>query len=179
MFQSNARRTCAAIAFLYALGASAYAQGAPQGRFEDTLLDNMVGHWHLTGEVMHQPADHSVDAKWVLDHSFLRLHEKSNTAGRSGQPAYEAFVFIGFDRPRNRYVAHWLDVFGGHPSATLGHAQRNGDTLEFAFDYPESAFRTTFRWDAQSHTWEWLMQNRNAQGDWDEFAKFTMARTNK
>ena len=26
---------------------------------------------------------------------------------------YEAQVFIGWDEKRSRYVAHWIDVFGG------------------------------------------------------------------
>jgi hypothetical protein len=26
---------------------------------------------------------------------------------------YEAMVFIGYDNTSERYVAHWIDIFGG------------------------------------------------------------------
>jgi hypothetical protein len=49
-----------------------------------------------------------------LDHQFLRLEMKDVAT----PPAYEATVYIGYDKTGERYVAHWLDVFGGRFSET-------------------------------------------------------------
>lgn len=38
----------------------------------------------------------------------------------SSPPNYEAMVFIGYDNTSERYVVHWIDVFGGRFSETLG-----------------------------------------------------------
>ena len=41
----------------------------------DPLLDKMVGHWTMNGKLMGRPTTHTVDAKWVLNHQFLEIHE--------------------------------------------------------------------------------------------------------
>ncbi|HEY8226282.1 MAG TPA: hypothetical protein VIG25_13455 [Pyrinomonadaceae bacterium] len=33
---------------------------------------------------------------------------------------YEAMVFIGYDNTSERYVAHWIDIFGGRFSKDEG-----------------------------------------------------------
>jgi hypothetical protein len=47
----------------------------PQKIFPDELLDHMVGDWHLSGSALGEAADHHV-VEWVLNHQFLRIHEK-------------------------------------------------------------------------------------------------------
>jgi hypothetical protein len=53
--------------------------------------------------------ENSVSADRVLNHQFLRIHMKDVAE----PPAYEALVYIGYQHADQRYVAHWLDVYGG------------------------------------------------------------------
>jgi hypothetical protein len=36
----------------------------------------------------------------------------------------QAWIFLGFDHRSERYVAHWIDMFGGRASETLGFGTR-------------------------------------------------------
>jgi hypothetical protein len=147
----------------------------PNVRFQDQLLDKLAGHWQLTGAIMGRPANHSVDAEWVLNHQFLRIHELGPSA--NGQSSYEALVFVGYDHTSERYVAHWIDIFGGRTSETLGYGKRMDQSIVFVFEYPDGPFHTTFRWDAQSGTWNWLMQTKDKTGKWVEFGNMNLSRS--
>ena len=47
-----------------------------------------------------------------------------------------------------RYVAHWIDVFGGRFSETLGYGKRVGNKINFIFEYTDGPFRTNLIWNA-------------------------------
>jgi hypothetical protein len=111
----------------------------PQRTFQDELLDKMAGRWKLAGTVRGQSTEHLVEARWVLNHQFLQIHEKGTAAPKTAGPAYEANVMIGYDNTSERYVAHWIDIFGGRFSETLGYGTRSGDQIEFVFEYPVTA----------------------------------------
>jgi hypothetical protein len=83
---------------------------------------------------------------------------------------------IGYDNISERYVAHWIDVFGGRFSETLGYGKRNGDKIDFVFEYPDGPFHTDFAWDAAHGIWRWRMEQKNAAGKWMQFADLTLAR---
>jgi hypothetical protein len=138
----------------------------PQHTFQDELLNKMAGRWKLTGTIRGKSVEHSVEAQWVLNHQFLQVHEKDVAA----PPPYEANVMIGYDNSSERYVAHWLDVYGGRFSETLGYGSRAGDQIEFVFEYPDGPFHTTFRWIADKQQWQWQMRTKNSAGKWVEFA---------
>jgi hypothetical protein len=36
----------------------------------------MLGSWRLNGKIAGRQVEHTVDTDWVLNHQFLRLHEK-------------------------------------------------------------------------------------------------------
>ena len=78
--------------------------------FHDDLLDNLQGQWKVSGPVMGRQLEMRLTAEWVLNHQFLRFHEKAVSAA-PGQPPYEADVYIGYDNTSERYVAHWLDIY--------------------------------------------------------------------
>ena len=40
----------------------------------DPLLDKMLGHWTMNGKLLGQPTTHTVEAKWILNHQFLKIH---------------------------------------------------------------------------------------------------------
>ena len=57
---------------------------------------------------------------------------------------YEAQVFIGWDEKRSRYVAHWIDIFGGPYSEPIGYGtHESDDRFILTFDYPDALLRET------------------------------------
>jgi hypothetical protein len=146
-----------------------------------------------------------VTAGWVLNHQFMRVHlkelgkkdgayeavgyEAPTQVGRRSQrvfrephdrgrrrPIQKALVFLGHDNTRERHVAHWIDVFGGRASETLGFGKRKGDAITFVFEYPDGPFRTTFRWNPRMRTWQLLMRTRNKAGKWSTFGQAVLRR---
>src|SRR5260370_15529735 len=95
-------------------------QDGPNRPFHDDLLDNLQGQWTLKGTIVGHPGDAELDAAWVMNHQFLKLHEKG-TAMIPWRPLYEAEVYIGYDNSSERYVAHWMDIYGGAVFFTPAH----------------------------------------------------------
>jgi Protein of unknown function (DUF1579) len=147
----------------------------PKRPLSDELLGQMVGNWRLAGTIMGRNAEHNVDAAWVLNHQFLRIHEQAADP-KSSDPPYEAMVMIGYDNASDRYVAHWMDVYGGRFSETLGFGQRNGDAIEFVFEYPDGPFRTAFRWQPDQKQWLWSMRTKDRTGRWVDFSNLVLSR---
>src|SRR5579864_1275023 len=79
--------------------------------WHDPLVDRMAGTWKLEGQVMGKEAHHEVRADWVLNHQFLRIHEKTAANAPNNEHGYEAYWFLGYDSISERYVLHLLDVF--------------------------------------------------------------------
>src|SRR5215475_4092378 len=140
--------------------------------FRDELLDNLVGDWKLTRKMRAQSVENRVKAEWALNHQFLLVHIRDVAS----PPNYEAMVFIGYDNTSERYVAHWIDVFGGRFSETLGYGKRSGNTIQFIFECPDGPFHNTFTWNPESRTWVFLMEQKDQTGKWKVFAEDKLAR---
>ena len=136
---------------------------------QDTLLDHLTGEWRVDRTMGGRATGSAAHAEWVLNHQFLLLHYQDNphTATPGG---YEAMVFIGYDNASERYVAHWIDVFGGRFSETLGYGKRDGNAIRMVFEYPDGPFFNTFTFDPVAHGWTSLMRTKNQKGDWVTFA---------
>ena len=145
----------------------------PKVAFADQLLNNMVGNWKVAGTIRGHNVVQTVEADWVLNHQFLRVHEKGTDPTSAG-PAYEAIVMIGYDHASDRYVAHWMDNGGGRYSETLGYGLRSGDEIMFVFEYPDGPFHTTFLWLPEKKQWQWLMKSKDNRGQWTDFANLTL-----
>lgn len=158
--------------FLVASESRLLAQSEPldgQGKFfHDKLLDNLVGNWKLTRKIGGQTVENSVKAEWVLNHQFLRLEMKDVKT-----PAdYEATIYIGYDNASERYVVHWIDVFGGRFSETLGYGTKpDENSIKFVFEYPDGPFHNTFTWNNETKTWRFLMETKDKSGKWKVFAE--------
>ena len=152
----------------------AAAPDGPQHLFQDELLTNMAGTWKASGTIRGQSADQTVEAQWVLNHQFLQIHETGAVASGKSSPSYEAIVMVGYDNASERYVAHWMDIYGGRFSETLGFGARSGEQIEFVFEYPDGPFRTTFHWLRDKKQWQWSMRTKDNAGRWTEFAKLTL-----
>ena len=127
---------------VYAAQEQPPALDGPRVILQDPLLDKMVGNWKVGGTIRGRTVEQSVEAQWVLNHQFLQIHEKGAPDSKTAGPAYEAMVMIGYDHTSERYVAHWMDIYGGRFSETLGYGVRSGDQIEFVFEYPDGPFRT-------------------------------------
>lgn len=144
----------------------------PNRIFRDDLLESLVGKWQLTRTIRGKQVQNSVGAEWVLNHQFLRVHMKDTAVPSQ----YEAMVFIGYDNASERYVAHWIDVYGGRFSETLGYGRRDGDSIRFVFEYPDGPFHNTFTWNRETKIWTFLMETKNPSGQWVQFANDTLRR---
>ena len=152
------------------------ALDGPNVILQDPLLDKMVGSWKVSGMIRSRSVEQTVDAQWVLNHKFLQVREKAVPDSKTAGPPYEAEVMIGYDHTSERYVTHWMDIYGGRFSETLGYGARSGNQIEFLFEYPDGPFRTTFRWLPEKTQWQWLMRTKNSRGQWVEFANLTLTR---
>ena len=140
--------------------------------FHDSLFQRLAGDWTMTGAVRGRPVTYRLRAEWVLEHTFFKLEMQD----AAEPPQYQAIVYIGFDDVGDRYVAHWIDIFGGRFSETLGYGTREGNSVRFEFEYPEGPFHTTFILDDATKRWRIEMKDRGAEGAWREFATYLLER---
>lgn len=141
----------------------------------DALLDHLSGHWVLEGKIAGKQTTHDVDAEWVLEHHYLRIHEVSRERNAQGEPAYEATVHIGWNQASAEYGCVWLDTYGGLAAVSLGKAKRSGDQIPFLFQDKDDIFHATFVYHEAGDSWEWNMDNE-ADGKLRPFARVTLTR---
>ena len=116
------------------------------------LLDRLAGSWVLQGTIAGQTVTHDIDADWVLEHHYLRLHEISREKIDKGEPQYEAFIFIAWSDSPKQYSCAWMDVFGGLSPVSVGVAAVKDSDIPFVFN-------NDFIYDAKTDTWQWRMDN--------------------
>jgi hypothetical protein len=144
--------------------------------WQDPLVDHLAGKWKAEAQVMGRTDQHEVRAEWVLNHQFLRIHEKTVAAPSSTELPYEAIWFLGYDATSERYVLHLMDVFGTRYSETLGYGTRDGNEIRFVFEYPDGPFHNTMRWNPEKDSWEWLMEQKDKSGKWTPFGTLKLTR---
>jgi hypothetical protein len=152
---------------------------AQQPTLKDPLLDRLTGTWVLQGTIAGRETTHDIVSEWVLGHQYVRLHELSREKNATGQAAYEAIVFIGWDEPSSEYACLWLDTTGGGgiSAQAIGHGKRSGDEIAFLFKGKDgSSFHTTFAYSKSTDTWQWLMDDEEG-GKLKPFARVRL--TNK
>jgi hypothetical protein len=156
--------------------APASSRAQAPAEWHDDLVDHMIGAWKLAGPIMGRDAHHDVEARWVLNHQFVRIHEETEAGAPAYERRYEAIWFLGYDPVSERYVMHLLDIFGGRFSETLGYGTRDGNAIHFVFEYPDGPFHTTFRWSPEKDTWEWVMTQKDKEGKWSSFGDLKLTR---
>jgi hypothetical protein len=148
--------------FLMALALCAAPVGAAQQPpVKSPLLDHLAGKWVLQGTIAGQATTHDVDAEWVLDHHYLRIHEVSREKNGKGQPQYEATIYVASNDATKQFAAVWLDVYGGITPSSVGLADPKENELPFIFkdDTGAVSFSNDFVYDSKADTWEWRMDN--------------------
>ncbi len=163
------------ISLVVLIGGPAVAQQpAP---WQDGLVDHLSGTWKVEGQVLGHDARHEVQADWVLNHQFLRIHEKTAATAPKTERPYEATWFLGYDPVSEKYVLHLMDIYGARYSETLGWGWQDGNQIKFVFEYPDGPFHTTFRWNPESGTWQWLMEQKGKDGKWAPFAELKLTKS--
>jgi hypothetical protein len=161
-------------AFVLAALPAFAAEPGKDGRgipFRDDLIAHLEGRWDLARTIGTRQDRNTVEAEWVLDHQFLKLRMKDVAV----PPKYEADVYIGYSNTDKRYVAHWIDVFGGHYSSR-GIGVRDGDSIEFRFAYDEGPFFNTFTYDRAADAWTMKLENGTKDGKRTPFATDRLTR---
>ena len=156
---------------LLALLLAAGAASAQDRTFNDPFIQQLAGDWTLTRQIRGKEVENTVHAEWVLNHQFLQVHMTDSAQ----PPAYEAIVYIGYQHDTQRYVVHWLDVYGGKGSA-IGYGKRAGDSIEVAFQYEDGPFFNTLTWDTLGQGWTFKMESINKDGKRQLFAIDTLRR---
>jgi hypothetical protein len=157
------KRTIDVFALVLVVSFAALGQQTAPTR-PDALLDHMTGAWTLQGTLAGHETTHDVEAVWVLNHEYVRLHESSREKNPQGQPAYEAIVFLEWDEPTGEYKCLWLDSTsgGGLSAQGIAHGKRSGDEIAFLFKGADgSNFYTTFLYDTSADTWRWVMDGED------------------
>jgi hypothetical protein len=139
--------------------------------FIDPFIENLAGRWEVVRSIRGQQVRNTLEADWVLEHQFLRLHMKDVAV----PPQYEAIVLLGYSHADSQYVLHWCDTFGGRYSGD-GFGRRTGDSIPFTFEYPDGPFFNTFRWHPASKTWTFEMENGDQDGSRSPFAVDSLRR---
>lgn len=163
-----------AVAVLVLLPMVSAAQTPSQ--WHDDLVDHMAGTWKVECQIMGHEAHHELQADWVLNHQFLRMHENTAATAPKGEHPYEAVWYLGYDSVSERYVLHLMDVFGARFSETLGYGTREANQIRFTFEYPDGPFHTIYRWDPEKDTWQWLMEQKDKNGKWVPFSALKLTR---
>jgi len=149
----------------------------PNHPFQDSLLDNIVGDWRVERRFASgRTAENTLHAELVLNHQFLELHYRDVATPSK----YEAMVFVGYDNASERYVAHWIDVFGGRFSETLGYGklEEGNRAIRFVFEYPGGPFQNTFTFDPKTKNWSSSMRQKEKE-QWSIFAEDKFIRVQK
>jgi hypothetical protein len=160
-------------ALLLALAIGVAADAAPpQAAAADPFLARFEGDWDMVGTVQGKPVRQHGEGRWVLKNSWLCL----TIVDAGTPPAYEASVYLGFDRRARDYIAHWLDQFGAAGARVVGTGQRDGQALVVLFPYAEGAFRDTFSLAAGGVSGSLLLESQEKDGHWSTFAAYRLTR---
>jgi len=164
--ESAVKKLAAAFAFVSLLLSFATGAEPKQGPLNDPFLDNLVGKWKIERKIRGTLVANTLESEWVLQHRFLQLRMRDV----ANPPKYEAIVLVGFDPIAERYVAHWCDTSGGGYSA-MGYGKRDGNSLEFRFEYPDGPFYNTFNWEPGERGWTMVLENTDKDGKRISFAQ--------
>jgi len=143
-----------------------FAQSNPP-TFQDDLLDRLVGKWDATGTVHGRPSRQTFEADWVLNHQFLRIHEKSEENARGTNAPFEALMFIGNEKTNKRYVLHSMSMYGGGRTGEFAYGQRSGNEIKFDVDAAGRRGHGRYIWQPESNTWNYVGGVENAKGEWE------------
>ena len=145
----------------------------------DPLLDRLIGTWVLRGVIAHKPVTHAIKVQWVLAHQYIQIRETSRSRTATGEPEYDAIVYIGWNPDSRHYACLWLDSTGGNGLVewAFGHAEADANKLAFLFTDKDGdpSVHNTFAYDRKTNTWRWTIDNVD-KGQLKPFANVKLTR---
>lgn len=148
----------------------------------DFLMDKLSGEWVMTGTIDGKEVTHDVHVDSILKRQYLRIHEVSREKEADGQPEYEAWIHIAWDKENAEYVVMWLDntATTNFSPEGVGHGKPDGDRIPFVWKSADgSGIRNTFKYDRASETWTWEIDNVDQSEKTSPFARVTLKRNPK
>ncbi len=136
----------------------------------DNLLQNLVGHWSLTGKMGETSLYQKVEAKWALRDLFLEMRFTPTRVGEDGNPDYEALYLIGHDKKTDEYILHLFDTFAVTTKHTPGLGKREGHSIQFKFAYDLGPWYNIFTWDPDKKSWKNIITYDQKDGTKGTFA---------
>jgi hypothetical protein len=145
----------------------------------DSLMDNMVGRWVMTGTIDNEKVTHDVHVDRILKGHYLRIHEVAREKDAVGDPAYEAWIHIAWDKVNSEYVVMWLDntAITNFASDGVGHGKPDGDRITLIWKSADgSGIHNTFAYERKSGKWFWTIDNVDTAGSTSRFARLELKR---
>ncbi len=189
---SNNKRVAQRLVFLFsviAILATSISLFSGHGFAQDpatsksgSVLDKLEGEWLMTGTVGDEKVTYDVYVDRILKRQYVRIHELSREKDADGEPAYEAWIHIAWDKENTEYVVMWLDntaVTNFAPEG-VGHGKPDGDQIPFVWKSADgSGIHNTFKYDRTSDTWTWEIDNVDKSKKVSPFARLTLKRNAK
>ena len=142
------------------------------------LLNHLAGRWVMGGTIDGKQTTHDVDADWVLNREYIRLHEVSREKDAHAGPEYEAIVFLSWDAKRDEYSCLWMDntAGGALSSEGIAHGKPAAGEIRLVFIIKgKESLHTTFRYDGRADSWR-LTIDDVTNGKNDRFADVRLTR---
>jgi hypothetical protein len=152
-------KTFALLILAATFASPAFAQTASDttGQFHDDLLDHLVGKWDVSATVYGQKFTLDREVEWVMNHQYLRIHEKSREVIPWLKTPFERTIFIGYNHSSKRYVVYELTVHGAdgqHQPEGFCYADLTGNELKMALTKEsEVVIYQRFTWEPESGSW--------------------------
>ena len=135
-------------------------QDTARPRFNDDLLDHLIGNWHDTAVAHGHAFTSAVDVSWVLNHQYVLIHLKSNEIVPWWHVQMEYFQYIGYNHHRQRYTVHGMSIEGDEDlSEGFCYGYRNGNEFKIIARFgPDTNIVQRFIWHPETNSW--LVQSR-------------------
>ncbi|CAN1564624.1 hypothetical protein MCEMSE15_02856 [Fimbriimonadaceae bacterium] len=145
----------------------------------DFLMPKMTGKWVMRGTIGGDKVTHDVTVDRILNRQYVRIHEIAREKDPTGQPAYEAWIHIAWDKANEEFVVMWLDNTGvtNFSADGVGHGKPVGDRIPFIWKLADgSGIHNTFAYDRASNSWSWKIDNLEKSGKSSPFGRVTLKR---
>lgn len=143
------------------------------------LMEKMTGKWIMQGTINDDKVTHDVSVDRILNRQYVRIHEVSREKDASGNPEYEAWIHIAWDKANEEFVVMWLDNTGitNFSPDGVGHGKPEGDRIPFIWKLADgSGIHNTFEYERASNTWSWKIDNLDKSGKSSPFGRVTLKR---
>ena len=101
---------------------------------------------------------------------FVEMRFTPVRIGEEGNPDYEAFYLVGYDKKTTEYVLHLFDTYGVSSKPVPGIGVRKDNSIRFKFDYSVGPWYNTFTWDPDRKTWKNMINYEQKDGHEVTFA---------